>query len=247
MAGGARFRQAGVVHGREGRGGRFNPDGNERLTASVGLMLIVLGLAEIATLLIGLQATLSWHVAIGLLLLPPVALKLASTGWRFARYYTRNPAYRTKGPPQILMRLVLAPLLVACTIVLFGSGVAMGFLHGEALHLARRVHGPASVGWMVLVGAHILVYLRRALRCTTADVGRVTRSAVQGAGLRGLVLAVTLTSGLVLAAATIPVQHPWLHLPSKHGDRAHGRRHALSPRVRSNAGRRGTSASPATR
>jgi hypothetical protein len=195
---------------------RSNPDGNERLTSSVGLVLIVLGLAEIATLLIGLQTTLSWHVAIGLLLLPPVALKLATTGWRFARYYTRNPAYREKGPPQILMRAVLAPLLVLCTVVLFGSGVAMGFLHGDALHVARRLHGPASVAWMVLVGAHALVYLRRALRSTAGDVVPTTRVAVEGARRRGALVAVALGGGILLATATIPLQHPWLNLPSKH-------------------------------
>ncbi|HEX3807059.1 MAG TPA: hypothetical protein VHV52_09800, partial [Gaiellaceae bacterium] len=69
---------------------RFNPDGNERLTAAVGLVLIVLTLVELATLLFGLQTYLHLHVFIGLVLLPPVALKLASTGWRFARYYRRN-------------------------------------------------------------------------------------------------------------------------------------------------------------
>jgi hypothetical protein len=55
-------------------------------------------------------------------------LKIAGTGWRFARYYTRNQAYRMKGAPELVMR-VLARLLVVMTIVLFGSGVAMGLTH----------------------------------------------------------------------------------------------------------------------
>jgi hypothetical protein len=38
------------------------------------------------------------HMFLGLLLIRPVALKLASTGYRFVRYYTANPRYHPKGP-----------------------------------------------------------------------------------------------------------------------------------------------------
>ena len=197
---------------------RFDPDGNERLTAATGLVLIVLSVAEIATLLLGLQRTLPWHVAIGLMLIPPIALKLASTGWRFVRYYTRNAVYREKGAPQIVMRL-LAPLLVFLTVVLFGSGVAMGFVHGGALHVARRLHGPAAAGWVILVGLHVLVYLRRALRETAAEVVSWSRRS----RLRAWALAAALVAGLVTALATVPVQEPWLHLPSSHDRNEAGR------------------------
>jgi len=72
---------------------------------------------------------------------------------------------RIVGPPQLPMRM-LAPLLVAATVVLFGSDTAMGFLHGHSLQDARRLHGPASVIFLLLLGVHVLVYLRRALRST---------------------------------------------------------------------------------
>jgi hypothetical protein len=195
------------------------------LTSSVGLVLIVLALAEIGTLLIGLGGTLSWHVAIGLALIPPIALKFASTGWRFVRYYTRNADYRERGAPQIVMR-TLAPLLVAATIVLFGSGVAMGVLHGHALQAARRLHGPASVVWLILVGLHVLVYLRHALRSAAADADPATRPEAAGARLRGSVVAAAVVAGLILALVTLPDQHPWLHLHSGHHERddvAHNR------------------------
>ncbi len=203
------------------RGTRLlNPDGNERLTASAGLVLIVLTVIELATLLLGLQRFLSLHVFVGIVLLPPVALKLASTGWRFTRYYTRAAAYRAKGAPQLVMRL-MAPLLVAATIVLFGSGVAMGFLHGHSLRLARQLHGPASVVWMLLVGVHVLVYLKRALVSSKEDVDPTSRSAVRGASARNLILAAAVLTGLVVGLGTITVQHRWLHLPAKH-DRQDG-------------------------
>lgn len=191
---------------------RFNPDGNERLTAAVGLVLVVLTLIELATLLLGLQNTLRWHVFVGLVLLPPIAVKLASTGWRFARYYTRNMAYREKGAPQLVMR-ALAPALVLFTVLLFGSGVALGLLHGQALDVARRIHGPAAFLWTVTLGLHVLVYLPRALRAVGGDLHARTRRSVENARLRTLVVVAAVVAGVLVGAATWPVQHDWLHLP----------------------------------
>ena len=197
---------------------RLNPDGNERLTAVVGLVLLVLTLVELATVVFGLRQFLSLHVFVGLVLLPPVLLKLASTGWRFTRYYTRTEAYRLKGAPQLAMRL-LAPLLVTATVVLFASGVAMGLLHGNSLHLARQLHGPASVIWMLLVGVHVLAYLKRAVVSAKEEVASATRASVRGARGRAYLLVGVIAAGLGIAAATLPVQHHWLHLPPKHDHR----------------------------
>jgi len=73
--------------------------GNERLTTAVGATLIVL-LAVIGLTLLRLHGRLlSVHLFVGMLLVPPVLLKLASTGYRFIRYYTGNPRYREHGPP----------------------------------------------------------------------------------------------------------------------------------------------------
>lgn len=196
-------------------GERLNPDGNERLTAAVGMVLILLTGIELATLLFGLHQFLSLHVFVGLVLVPLVLLKLGTTGWRFTRYYTRSAAYRLKGAPQLIMRL-LAPILVASTVLLFGSGVAMGFLHGNSLSVARRVHGPSSVVWMLLVGVHVLVYLRRALVSTKEDVDPASRAAVRGARARTLLLIAAIVAGVAVGVGTLPVQHHWLHLPGKH-------------------------------
>lgn len=194
---------------------RLNPDGNERLTAAVGLILIVLAVAELGTLLLGLQTYLHAHVFIGLVLLPPIVLKLATTGWRFARYYVRTEAYRVKGPPQIVMRL-LAPLLVLFTVLLFGSGVAIGVVHGEALQIARRIHGPAAFLWTVTLGIHVLVYTPRALRAAVGDLRTRTRRRVRGAGIRVTIVAAGIVAGVAVGLATLPVQHDWLHLQSHH-------------------------------
>jgi hypothetical protein len=199
---------------------RGNPDGNERLTAAVGLVLIVLTLVELATVLFGLGQFLSLHVFIGFVLIPPVLLKLASTGWRFTRYYTRHAAYRLKGAPQLVMRL-LAPMLVAATVIVFASGVAIGLTHGRSLHLARQLHGPASVVWMILVGVHVLVYLRRAFVSAKEDVHPSSRAEARGAKARAAVLGAAIVAGVVAGAATLPAQHHWLHLPDKHDGAEH--------------------------
>jgi len=195
-----------------------NPDGNERLTAAIGVLLLIPIIVELATIVLGVHTFMSLHVFVGLALIPAVLLKLGSTGWRFARYYTRSRAYVEHGPPQLAMRL-LAPLLVAATVVLFGSGVAMGLLHGQALQLARRLHGPASVIWLLLIGVHVLVYLRRAVRDYGRDLRPSAGPTVPGARGRSYVLAAALGLGLLAGAAAVPAQHRWINLHRHHDHR----------------------------
>jgi hypothetical protein len=197
----------------------MNPDGNERLTAAAGVLLLVPVVVEIATVLLGVHTFMSWHVFVGLALVPVVLLKLATTGWRFARYYTRNRAYVAHGPPQLAMRM-LAPLFVVATVVLFGSGVAMGFLHGHGLEIARRLHGPASVIWLVLLGLHVLVYLSRALRSAADDVLPSERRPVRGKTARLYASATAVVCGFVLGAAFVPAQHRWVDI--RHDDQERG-------------------------
>ena len=185
------------------------------MTAAVGLLVIVPVLVVIATILLGVHTFMSVHVFFGLALIPVVLLKLASTGWRFARYYTRSREYVEFGPPQIVMRM-LAPLFVAATVVLFGSGVAMGVSSGHALQLARRLHGPASVIWLLLLGLHVLVYLPRALRSAGADTSLVKRPPVRGLTARALAVTAALVCGVAIGTATVSAQHRWVDLPRDH-------------------------------
>ena len=192
----------------------FNPIGNERLTSAVGLVVLVLALAELVSVVLGVHGFMSLHVFVGFALIPPVLLKLVSTGWRFVRYYSGARAYVEVGPPWLAMRL-LAPVFVAATVVLFASGVAMGFLHGHSLSVARGLHGPASVVWIALLGIHALVYLKRAAISSAGDLMRSSRAAVAGVKVRASLVGVAVVSGLVIAVATVPAQHRWVDL--RHG------------------------------
>src|SRR6059058_2197088 len=95
--------------------------GNAQLTSLVGAVLLVLLAVEGATIPF-LGSLLSVHIFVGMLLLGPVAVKLASTGYRFGRYYTRRREYVEAGPPVPVLRLVVAPVLVVSTVTLFTTG-----------------------------------------------------------------------------------------------------------------------------
>jgi hypothetical protein len=106
------------------RRGRFGGvPGNERLTAETGAVLLVL-LAALGLTIPMVRSLMYEHVFLGMLLIPPVALKLGSTGYRFFRYYTNDTSYRRAGPPAPLQRLI-APLVVAGTVAVFGTGVML--------------------------------------------------------------------------------------------------------------------------
>ena len=55
------------------------------------------------------QSQLLWvHLFVGMVLIGPVLLKMASTGYRFARYYTANPAIVARVLPR--RRCACSPL-----------------------------------------------------------------------------------------------------------------------------------------
>ena len=155
-----------------------------------------------------IRPLLSAHVFIGMLLVPPVALKLGTTGWRFFRYYTGAREYREKGAPLLALRL-LAPLVVVSTVALISTGVALlvvgprgGFLLG--------LHKASFVVWLAATGIHVLAYIRRVPTLATADWRRGA-AMVNGVFARRLLLAGVLVAGAILAVATVRYAQPWMH------------------------------------
>jgi hypothetical protein len=181
----------------------WSRQGNDRLTASVGLILLVLLALEALTTL-SLRSYLPLHLFVGILLLPPVALKLASTGWRAARYYAGSRRYRDVGPPKLPLRL-LAPLLVASTLALFGSGVGLVVI-GHSGDRLGTVHVVSFVIWAGLIVVHAAVHLGRAVRLGTSDWLRHAEQNVPGARIRRAVLAGAVLAGLLITLATYPAQ-----------------------------------------
>src|SRR5271166_5415599 len=131
--------------------------GNELLSAVTGAVLIVL-LAVIGVTIIRLRPLLSVHMFVGMLLIGPVALKLASTGYRFVRYYAGNESYRRKGPPATWLR-VLAPAVVLSTVVVFASGVALLLVGPQSRGTLLPIHKVSFIIWIAFMGLHVLAHL----------------------------------------------------------------------------------------
>jgi len=200
--------------------------GNERLTSATGAALIVL-LAVIGVTIIALGPLLSVHLFVGMLLVGPLLLKLASTGYRFARYYTANPRYRRKGPPALPLRLI-APIVVLSTLVVFASGVALLFAGPSSRGELLPIHKVSFFVWVAFMSIHVLAHLPGMLRGLRADYRPARGSAaawqqrldprdsVNGRAGRVLSLTSALAFGVVLAIVLIPQYGPWLSARNLH-------------------------------
>src|SRR5579875_2607538 len=133
--------------------------GNARLTAATGTLLTLLLLVEGFTIL-DVRGYITLHAAVGLVLIGPVALKSASTMYRFARYYTGRAPYVRKGPPHIVLR-VLGPLVVLTTLAVLGTGVVLLTDHGSSGTWVS-LHQASFIAWIVVTGVHFLGHLREA-------------------------------------------------------------------------------------
>jgi hypothetical protein len=173
---------------------RANPGGNEQLTAFAGILLIVFLAVEGATLL-NLRALLSVHAFVGMFLLPIVALKMGSTGWRMARYYLGKDEYVRRGPPAWPLRVFVAPVVVASTLVLFGTGIYL-LATNEVQGTAVGLHKASFVVWLLSTSVHVLARLLR--------MREALRERYPGLVLRLGVVAVTVAAGAAVAAVTLP-------------------------------------------
>jgi hypothetical protein len=185
--------------------------GNELLTTATGAALLVL-LAVLGVTIIRIGQLLWLHLFLGMLLIGPLALKLASTGYRFVRYYSGSPTYRRKGPPSALLR-VMGPIVVASTLIVFASGVALLFAGPSSRDTLLPIHKVTFFVWLAFIGLHVLVHLPSILPALRSDYGRTAGLSSDTAGRAGrtLALAGALAGGLVLAVLVIPEFGPWVH------------------------------------
>ena len=186
-------------------------EGNERLTAATGALLLVLLAAEGVTIL-RIHRLLTVHFFIGMLLLGPVALKASSTCYRFVRYYTGAPDYRRKGAPAPLLRL-LGPLVLATSLSVLGTGVALAFT-GPHAGPWLLLHKATFVLWFGVMAIHVLAYAGRLPRLIGTDVPLLaahdrTRKVLAGRPARWLLLAASIVGGLVIALLTLHLAAPW--------------------------------------
>jgi len=181
-------------------------EGNEVLTSAAAAALALLLAAEGITI-VHMRGLLSAHMFIGLVLIPPVALKLASTGYRMVSYYQGARAYRVKGPPALPLRL-MAPILAASVVAVVASGVAL-LAAGQKSDLLLTIHKLSFIVFGVLLAVHFLAYIPRVVRSLRVDWGAARRQAVPGAGARATLVAAALGGGAALALALLPTIHAY--------------------------------------
>jgi hypothetical protein len=111
------------------------------------------------------------------------------------RYYGRGEEYVRRGPPHIVLRALVAPVLVLSTLVVFGTGVALlvrGQTHGTIVGL----HKASFIVWVGATGLHVLAHVLR--------LPRILRARASGAALRFALVTGALTCGALLAITTLP-------------------------------------------
>ncbi|HXM56905.1 MAG TPA: hypothetical protein VOB72_16010 [Candidatus Dormibacteraeota bacterium] len=167
---------------------------NRRLTAAAGAALLAAIAAELATLA-NLRALLSVHVFVGVLMAGPLAVKLGSTGWRFVRYHAGSPAHVREGPPRLALRM-LAPLLVASTLAVVGTGFALVVTGPAQPGPFVALHVISFLVWMPTIAIHLLAHIRQ--------VPRMVAKRLTPTGVTLGALAAATVAALLLSPAAAP-------------------------------------------
>ncbi len=146
---------------------------NARITAILGAVLLVLLAGEGVTIVF-IGRLLYWHEVLGLILIAPVVLKLASVGWKFIRYYTGAPQYVAQGPPHPLLRFLVGPVTVITTVLVFASGVALIVFH---IHhgIVVGIHKASFVIWLGAMSLHVLAHIQKVWALTSRHDARSLR------------------------------------------------------------------------
>lgn len=194
------------------------PAGNAKLTAWIGLLLLLLFLAELVTLL-DVRGLISWHIAIGAILIPPALLKTATTGWRIVRYYGGSAAYQDAGPPPLALRL-LGPLVVLSTLAVLATGVMLVLIGQSSSRqtittlLGQRVdvitlHQASFAAWAVATGLHTLGRTYPALHTTILSDDHTRGRRVPGRVVRLAVLVAMAVLAFLTAAYLLGAVGTW--------------------------------------
>ena len=183
-------------------------DGNSRLTAVNGVLLLVLLAVEGLTIL-SVRQLITLHVYLGILLLGPVALKCASTVYRFARYYAGAPSYVARGAPHLVLR-ILGPVVILSSLAVIGTGIGLIYTGPDHSEPLLTLHKGSFIVWFIAMTLHVLGHVLEASRVTWQEL-RDPRAAAatRRRRWRSLAIVVSLLAGVGLATALYPSAHAW--------------------------------------
>jgi hypothetical protein len=181
--------------------------GNERLTSITGAVLFVL-LGLIGITVLQVRSLLPEHLLLGFVLIPPLGLKMFSTGYRFVRYYTGDAVYRSAGAPTLMLRLI-APIVVLSTLSLFVTGLelwAFGLRFGSIWIAAHKL---SFVIWLPFTLIHAFSYFNKSADTAAAELSG--KSPGGGAFARRSLVVGSLVAGVVLALASLAYASPFVY------------------------------------
>ncbi len=175
-----------------------------RLSALFGVVLLIIFVAEVMTVPF-IAGAVGVHIVIGLVAVPLVLGKLAISTYRFTRFYVGDTDFVEAGPPWLPLR-VIAPLLVATTVLVIGSGIELVVAGPSSFSdtFLGAAHTLLALIWFFLLALHALAYYLRSYHSVKKDFRSTLRrfqgsKKRDGASLRiGLLLA-TLVLGWLLA------------------------------------------------
>jgi len=178
-----------------------------------GVILIVL-FAVLGITILRIRQLIWLHLFLGFLLLGPVLLKMASTGYRFVRYYQRDATYRAKGPPMALLR-AMGPVVVLSTVIVFASGIWLLIAAPRSRSTPLLIHKASFIIWIAFMAIHVLAHLPglgESLQAVTLGAQRSGASvsgAQAGAVGRWITVAGAIVGGVVLAIVLVPHFGVW--------------------------------------
>lgn len=182
-------------------------EGNARLTSALGASIFVLLFVEGITIL-QIIPMLYLHVFIGVVLIPISLTKIASTSWRFFKYYAGNPEYRQKGPPLLLLRL-LGPIVIVLTIIVLATGVGLVLLPTSLRGQLFFLHQASFVLWLIATTVHVLGHVIETAKLAPQDWFGRSRRQVRQASTRQWVVVISLVLGVLLALVISPHYGHW--------------------------------------
>ncbi|HZX54517.1 MAG TPA: hypothetical protein VFE86_07540 [Ilumatobacteraceae bacterium] len=182
---------------------------NSRLTASAGMILLV-ALAVEGITLFDVNTMFALHAFVGLLLVPVALLKMCTTAYRFVKYYTRDQAYRRKGPPHPILRII-GPVVVISTVALLGTGVVLLAKGPRNSGTLVSLHQASFIVWVSATTIHVLGHIVETFRLTADDLRSDAADEVPGVAIRRVVLLLCVVIGLGLGVASLGWNDAWTH------------------------------------
>ncbi len=184
-----------------------NVEGNARITGALGAAIFVLLFVEGLTIL-RVERYMGLHVFLGTLIIVFVVLKIASTTYRFVRYYVGQRDYVRKGPPPPLLR-VLGPIVTVTTAAVLATG--FGALLAGNSHWLVPAHKASFIVWFVAMTLHVLGHALETPALAFADWRRSGRE-TRGTRARLSLLAAAVVVGVPVAMLSLRWAHHWQHV-----------------------------------